>query len=108
MSATQTKRSHPSPSYADAALFIHRDWQMRKADSMNIAVEHWEEIQIKDPKTKKPTGKTRWDWKVKGFHSTIGGALRGITKDIGFVCTDLRDCMERIDALHKDIARAGV
>ena len=92
-SKTQTgqKTRQRTLSRSSNAIFTHAGWRVWRFDEKNIALIH----------EKEGSSQIR-------YYSTLGGALAGLVKQIGFVCSDLNDCMEKIDSLHKDIARAGI
>jgi hypothetical protein len=88
--ATQKPR-HDALSRSSDAIFTHAGWRIWRFDDNNIALLHEKET-----------------LKQIRYYSTLGGALRGLVKQIGFVCTDLNDAVERIDNLNKAITRAGI
>ena len=91
LSKTEQKARHNALSRSSEAIFTHAGWRIWRFDEKNIALIH----------EKENLNQTR-------YYSTLGGALRGLVKQIGFVCSDLNDAMERIDNLNKAITRAGI
>lgn len=87
----EQKPRHNALSRSSEAIFTHAGWRIWRFDDKNIALIH----------EKENLNQTR-------YYSTLGGALRGLVKQIGFVCADLNDAMERIDNLNKAITRAGI
>ena len=86
-----TKQRQRSLATSSEALFTHNGWRIWVVDDKNIGLIHEHE----------GPNKVR-------YYSSLESALKGLVKQIGFVCTDLNDCMERIEELHRDIRRAGI
>lgn len=73
------------------SLFTHNKWRIWRFDDKNIALLHEDES----------IDRIR-------YYSTLGGALRGLVKQIGFCCDDLKDCVNQLSDLNKAIERAGI
>ena len=72
-------------------LFTYKKWSIVRFDELNIKLVHEND----DPKTNR-------------YYSTLGGALLGLRKEIGFASPDLNAAIDSWDELGTKITAAAL
>ena len=80
-------RGRPSGKQEKTVLFKYRNWTLKRFDSLNISLTKKGE----DP------NRTR-------YYSTLGSAMHGLAKEIGFSSPDLNAAIESWDELAVKIS----
>lgn len=90
-SSVSSAKGKANISRRDTPIFTYKGWAIYRWDDLNIKLTHDEDAET-----------------CNRFYSTLGAALHGLVKQIGFKCQDLNHAVELLDGLNKRLTRAGL